>query len=153
MAISKAKLKSCFFGRRRNVRLAEGGFTILEIIMVVVIIGTLMGFLVGNLFSKGDQALAGINRSKMQQLKAQINLFRIQYSQLPASITSLTACDNVTGSGCTPMASDDDVKDAWGTPFKYELINSSRGYRLTSLGSDKAAGGSGAASDASIEGP
>ena len=121
--------------------------------MVVVIIGTLMGFLVSNLFSKGDQALAGINRNKMQQLKAQINLFRIQYSQLPNSIQSLTGCDDVTGSGCTPMASEDDVLDAWGTPFKYELVNSGRAFRITSLGSDKAQGGSGAASDVSVQGP
>jgi general secretion pathway protein G len=146
----KKKLKNIIQMSSKN---SEKGFTILEIIMVVVIIGSLMGFLVSNLFSKGDQALAGINRNKMSQIKAQINMFRIQYSQLPASMQSLTGCDQVTGQGCTPILAEEEAKDAWGNPFKYELLNNGRKFRLTSFGGDKTQGGSGADSDVSIEGP
>jgi general secretion pathway protein G len=135
------------------VRRGEGGFTMLEIIMVVVILGILMSFLVGAIFGQGDKAKASLNKTQMTQLKAKIDLFRIEYNQFPPSLNSLVSCDQVTGPACAPSLAQKDLNDPWGTPFQYVLKNNGSRYELRSLGADKSPGGETVNSDISLEGP
>jgi general secretion pathway protein G len=131
----------------------QSGLTLIEIIVVIVIIGVLSTFLVGNLFNKADQAKAELNRNKMKQLKLSIDRFRMQYNSLPSSLEELTGCSDKTGQGCIPIATADDVQDLFGQKFRYTLLDNGRRYRVTSLGADQKDGGTGADYDVFIEGP
>lgn len=139
--------------RKGAVRRAEGGFTMLEIIMVVVILGILMSFLVGAIFGQGDKAKASLNKTQMTQLKAKIDLFRIEYNQFPPTLNSLVTCDQVTGPACAPSLAQKDLNDPWGTPYQYTLKNNGARYEIKSLGADKAPGGETVNADITLEGP
>jgi general secretion pathway protein G len=130
---------------------SQRGFTMLEIIMVVVILGILMSFLVGQIFGQGDKAKASLNKVQMTQLKAKIDLFRVEYNQFPATLDSLVSCDSVTGPACSPSLGKKDVNDPWGTPYQFNVKNA--GYEIKSLGADKTPGGEGANFDVVVEGP
>jgi general secretion pathway protein G len=120
---------------------AQRGFTILEIIVVVVILGIIMAFAANQIFGKDDVIKVKLTKIAMKNLKAKISLFRVEYNQLPSSLSSLTACDQVTGPGCAPTATADDIKDAWGNDFQYTLKNGGRSFEIKSFGADGAAGG------------
>jgi general secretion pathway protein G len=136
-----------------NNRSLNRGFTLLEIIMVIVILGILMTFLLGNVFDTADKAKSKLNGTKMEKLKSWINLYSLEYNQVPQSLQSLVQCDSVTGPACAPSASEEDLKDPWGTPYKYTLSNSGSAFELKSLGSDRKDGGSGVDADVTISGP
>lgn len=131
----------------------ERGFTLVEIIVVVVILALLSSFLFGKIFSAGADAKIKLNTMKMESLKGMINQYRFVNNKLPQSIADLTRCPPSAGSQCVPVAKDEDVRDAWDGQFEYALKPGGRSYTITSFGADGAPGGSGEEGDASIEGP
>lgn len=137
--------------RRLKQLTRQGGFTLLEIIMVVVIIGVLISFLIGGVTKQAGSAKAKINKTKMIKLKSWISLYRTEYNQLPKTLKSLYECDDVTGPACSPSATDQDVLDAWGNQFRYSVSGGT--YTIKSLGSDGTAGGKEGAADVTIKGP
>lgn len=134
---------------------AENGFTLVEIMVVLVIIGLLGTFLFGKIFSTGEQAKAKMTRLKIESVKQKINEFKLMYNTLPNSLDDLTSCTEVTGPGCIPLldAKDDTLKDSWGNNFQYAKQGNNRTYTITSLGADGAVGGEGVDYDFSVEGP
>lgn len=133
---------------------SQSGLTLVEIIVVLVILSLLMGFLANNLFSSGDKAKAGLNELQMKRVQNYINQYQLRYNALPQSLNDLIQCNQDTGSNCLPVAdSEADLKDTWGTEYRYSLESGGRGYILKSLGADRADGGTGADSDFTITGP
>jgi general secretion pathway protein G len=148
------QIKHHFFNTTSNQsNRSDKGLTLIEIIVVLVILSMLFVFLTGSLFSSGEGAKIRLNQMKMETLKQRINTYRFQYNTLPPSLASLTACDQNTGPQCSPLASEEDTKDAWGTPFRYQITGGGRTYTVTSLGSDGQQGGSEANADATVQGP
>lgn len=129
---------------------SQSGFTIAEIVIVLVILGILFSVLTGGLFKSGDQAKARITGIKMNQVKGFLDQYRLQYSNYPSSLSGLYDCGS-QGSFCVQFASEEDLKDAWESPFTYS--SDGRTYTLKSLGSDKAPGGSGGSADLTLTGP
>jgi general secretion pathway protein G len=132
----------------------ERGFTLVEIMVVLVIIGLLGSFLFGKIFSSGERAKAKLNDLKMKTLSQKIADYQLNYNRLPATLDDLAQCNDVTGPGCVPLIDqgDDTVLDAWGNPFTY-TTEGSRTFRITSLGADGKPGGEGVNFDFNLQGP
>ena len=139
---------------KRNITCqSEAGFTLVEIIVVIVIIGILMTTFGGKVFGSADRAKADLTRTKMQGVKQSIDEFRLRYNKVPNSFDDLTSCTDLTGSGCTPLINDKkELEDTWGTPLRYEK-SGDRAYRIISLGADGKSGGTGVEADITVEGP
>jgi len=131
----------------------EQGLTLIEIIVVLIILSMLYVFLTGGIFSQGDRAKIQINKMRMDGLKGKVNQYRFQFNSLPPSLTALTGCEGANNQQCVAVASAEDVKDAWGTPFRYQITPGGRTYTVTSFGADTQQGGEGANGDATITGP
>jgi general secretion pathway protein G len=131
----------------------QRGLTLVEIIVVLIILSILIAFLTGGIFDQGEQAKVKLNQIMMNKVKNFIDQYQLQYNQLPPSLASLTACDQVTGSQCVPLAKENDIKDAWGINLVYTVEGGGRSFKLKSLGADRREGGEGANGDAVIEGP
>jgi general secretion pathway protein G len=131
---------------------SQRGLTLVEIIVVLVILAILITFLGKGLFGQGEKAKASITGLKIERLKGYINEYQLRYNKFPSSLKSLTTCDDNTGGGCIEITKEeDDLLDAWGTPFQYSSDGSK--YAIKSLGSDRREGGSGAEGDVIREGP
>ena len=138
---------------RHHIIAAQRGLTLVEIIVVLVILSILIGVLTSGLFSQGDKAKAKINGLKMAQIQGFLNEYRLQYNSFPSSMQSLSGCTEQTGSNCIPIAKEEDLRDAWGTPLVYTINGNGSSYTLKSLGADRREGGSGADGDITFTGP
>lgn len=123
------------------------GFTLLELLVVILIIGLLTGIV-------APRFLNQIARSETTTAKAQIDAFdkalqayRIDMGRFPSESEGLRAL--VTQAGTEPRwrgpyLKDNIPPDPWSSPYQYRQP-SSRGkdYDIISLGRDRASGGSG----------
>jgi general secretion pathway protein G len=134
--------------RTRHRRAA--GFTLLELLVVMVIIGLLAGFV-------GPRFFAQIGKSETKTAKAQIDAlgkaldqFRLDVGRYPSSEEGLVAL-NERPSGDTrwagPYLKKGVPQDPWGKPYVYAAPGEHGEYDLLSYGKDGQPGGEGDAQD------
>ena len=133
----------------------NSGFTLVEIMVVLVIIGLLGSFLFGKIFATGEQAKARMTELRLKSISQKVNEYKLMYNQLPADISDLSRCNDTTGPGCVPLLdqNDDAFKDAWGNTFQYSRDGNGLTYTVLSLGADGSPGGEGVNYDFSFKGP
>lgn len=132
---------------------SEAGMTLIEVIAVIVLI-TLIAVTVGkNVFTSSSAAKAKLNVTKMTTLKGYLGQYRLQYNNYPARLEDLvrpSADAKKSGELFTPLAQESDLKDVYGSDYRYAQENNGRSYVLKTLGEDGAEGGEGAAQDVEI---
>jgi len=74
---------------RTIVRGVRRGFTLLEMMMVMVLIGVIMGIVGWNLFAQGDAAKRKASIASMHQVEAMITQYQMEYNALPTSLDLL----------------------------------------------------------------
>jgi general secretion pathway protein G len=133
----------------------ERGFTLVEIMVVVVILALLAGFLTKGIFGAGDKAKMKITEMKIAKVAALISQYQTMYNEIPRSLQDLLQCASQdSGNPCAPVTSDpEDLKDGWGTPFVYAFNDGSYSYTIRSLGADRREGGTGVNGDFNRTGP
>ncbi|NBO39017.1 prepilin-type N-terminal cleavage/methylation domain-containing protein [bacterium] len=121
---------------------AEAGFTLLEIIIVLGILGTLMAVLIGGIGSGGTKAKRKETAVKAANIQAKLLQYQSDVGRFPSTAEGLQALmTNPGGSakwGGPYFTAEDDIKDAWNNPFEYELT--AKGNKLVSAGPDSQAG-------------
>lgn len=128
----------------------ETGFTLLELLVVVVIIGILAGYV-------GPKYFGQIGKSERQAALAQIDAFdkaldqyRLDVGRYPTTEQGLNAL-NLAPAGVDkwrgPYLKKAVPLDPWGNPYHYRQPGKSGDFDLVSYGKDGQAGGSGEAED------
>ena len=137
----------CFASRGSRA----SGFTLIEILVVVVIIGILGAVIVPNLLSRPDQARITAAQTDLRALSAALDMYRLDNFQYPSTDQGLDALVNPPSGFPEPKNWNPDgyIKalptDPWGSPYMYEQRDSD--VTLFSLGSDGAEGGEGTGAD------
>ena len=132
---------------------AARGFTLLELLVVVLIIGLLTGIV-------GPRLMGQIGRSEVTAAKAQIDsldkavqAYRLDMGQYPANDQGLRALMAAPGADTRwrgPYMKNAIPNDPWGMAYQYRMPGSGgRDYDIVSLGRDKTTGGSGDDADIS----
>lgn len=125
------------------------GFTLLEIIIVVVIIGLLASFVVQNLAGEVDRARLTKAQADVRTLEAALNLYKLDSFQYPTTEQGLRALVERptlppeprnwrTGGYITSLP-----QDPWGNPYQYLTPGRRGGFDVFSLGADGKLGGEG----------
>jgi len=122
---------------------AEAGFTLIEIMVVVIIIGLLSAMVVPNLFDKQTKAFQVKAGNDIRQVSGQLELYRLETFSFPNTSEGLGVLVS------TPGYLKKLPKDPWKKEYQYQYpgTRNPNGYDLWSFGSDGAAGGEGAAKD------
>lgn len=136
-----------------HARRAQRGFTLLEIIVVVVIIGILAAMVVPKFFDKPGEARQAKAKADIQALSTALNLYRLDNFAYPSTDQGLQAlvskpsgmpeARNWKAGGYINQLS----KDPWGRDYLYLSPGQRGDFDLYTLGADGQPGGEGEAAD------
>ena len=133
----------------KHSRRSTAGFTLVELIVVVAIIGVLATLVIVRYAGKTDQAKVAAAKAQISQLEGAVIEFQANCNRLPASLEELVTkpgdCPNWQEGGY--LKSKNSLKDPWGTEFIYKA--ESGNFEIVSMGADKRQGGTGTAADIS----
>jgi general secretion pathway protein G len=137
--------------RATQRRINEGGFTLLELLVVMVIIGLLAGFVAPRYFAQVGKSQVKAARAQIDALDKALEQYRIDVGHLPTTEQGLAAL-NAQPPGeqnwAGPYLKKDVPLDPWGSAYLYaEPGTHNNDYDLISLGKDGRAGGTGEAAD------
>ncbi|MGA0839111.1 MAG: type II secretion system major pseudopilin GspG [Pseudomonadales bacterium] len=130
---------------------AERGFTLIEILVVVVIIGILGAVIVPNLLGRPDQARITAAESDLRNIANALDIYRLDNFNYPSTDQGLEALVEKPSGFPEPKNYNPDgyvkklPEDPWGSPYQYERTDD--GFRLSSLGADGEEGGEGLNAD------
>lgn len=141
---------------------ARAGFTLVEVLVVIVIITILAGVVTVSLVRRPDEARAAATRMQIQQLKTALQLYRSEQSALPTQEQGLEALvskptlppipENYPAEGY--LDSRQLPRDGWKREFIYLIPGRQQEpYEVISYGSDGQPGGVDYASDLSSSMP
>ena len=136
--------------RQLSLRLAARGFTLLEIMVVVVIIGLLVGIVAPNIMGQLSRAEVGRARADLDRISTALDLFRIDHFRYPTQDEGLEILLGDEQINDRPVAKllDAVPMDPWQRPYYYEFPSShGDDYDVYTLGADGTEGGEGANAD------
>lgn len=122
------------------------GFTLLELLVVIVIIGLLASYVGPKFFSQIGKSETTVARAQMQAFQKSLDGYRIDVGRYPSTEEGLNAlrakpATNLKWNG--PYLSKDPPLDPWGRPYVYQSTSESDGFEISSLGKDGQQGGAG----------
>jgi len=138
--------------RYRDVRVrpgpgARGGFTLLEILIVVVIIGVLASVVLPRFAGQSDRARASAARAEIASFKTALEMFRQDVGRYPTNAEGLEALVSrpAGADGWREMGYLDQEAaptDPWGRPYAYTQPGAHGPFDIVCYGADGEAGGS-----------
>jgi len=129
-------------GRSRR----QSGFTLIEIMVVVVIIGLLAAIVAPNIIGRIDQAATARARQDIRAIESSLNLYRLDNFKYPSTDEGLQALVTKPGGTSAPNWKSGGYlarlpKDPWDNPYHY-LYPGQRGeIDIFSYGADGQEGG------------
>jgi len=140
---------SCPSSRQPKPR-AQSGFSLIEIMIVVVILGILTGLVATVVGGKDDQARVQAAKTDLKTLSNALDLYKLDNYTYPSTSQGLEALVNDPGNAPN-WNSQGYIKslpmDPWGRPYVYVSPGLSSPYDLMSLGADGTEGGQEYAAD------
>jgi general secretion pathway protein G len=137
----------------RAARTGQRGFTLIEIMVVVIIIGLLAAVIVPTVINKVDDARISKAKTDIQALETALTMFRLDNSKYPTTDQGLQAL--------AVQPTDPSIrhwrvggylqrisKDPWGAEYQYQAPGThGKEYDLYTLGADGQPGGDGVNAD------
>lgn len=134
-------------GRVKQFRSSGHGFTLLELLVVILIIGLLTGIVAPRFLNQITRSETTTARAQIDAFDKALQAFRIDVGRYPSAGEGLQVLTAVPGNEPRwrgPYLKDSIPLDPWGSSYRYGYP-SSRGkdYDIVSYGRDRAPGGSG----------
>ncbi len=132
------------------------GFTLLELLVVIVIIGLLAGLVAPRYFDQVSKSNTKIARAQIDSLEKALDQYRLDVGSYPTTEQGLAALNSRPQNvekWAGPYLKKSVPADPWGARYVYKAPGDHGDYDLSSLGSDGQAGGTGEAADVNSWGP
>lgn len=137
--------------RQLPARYGEQGFTLIEILVVITIIGLIMGLVGPRVLNYLSEAKAKAAKIQIESFASALDLYFLDTARYPTTSEGLTALVQRPGnvqSWTGPYLKGGNVPtDPWGNPYSYRMPGQHGTYDIFSYGSDGTEGGAGAAAD------
>ena len=124
------------------------GFTLLEMIVVLVIIGLIMGLVGPRLFRQADKAKVQTAETQVRMLRGALETMRLDTGRFPTAdeglrmLTEKPLDPKITDRWQGPYLDEALPSDPWGTPYQYSPSSTgTHPFTLYSLGADGQPGG------------
>src|SRR5688572_3063113 len=126
------------------------GFTLLELLVVVVIIGLLAGFVAPRYFSQVGKSEVNVAKAQIDALEKALDQYRLDIGRYPSAELGLKALIERPAAEAKwngPYLRKGIPLDPWGKPYLYRIPGEKADYDLVSYGKDGQPGGSGENAD------
>lgn len=138
--------------RRTFVRSRSLGFTLLELLVVMVIIGLLVGYVGPRYFAQIGKSEIKAARAQIDGMEKAVELYRVDTGHFPTTEQGLAAlfvkpANEPKWHG--PYLKKEPPPDPWGNPYIYRAPGQRGDFDILSLGKDGQPGGEGEAADIS----
>lgn len=121
------------------------GFTLLELLVVVVIIGLLAAFVAPKYFGQIGRSRTQISRAQIESFEKAMDQYRIDVGRYPETsqgLVALVVAPPNTANWRGPYLKKGIPKDPWGKEYIFKSpVNGSHEYEISTLGGDGAKGG------------
>jgi len=143
----------CLFERSAlGVKKKEKGFTLIEVLIVMVILGILAALVGPRMFGKVGKSKQKAAKSQIALFETSLDAYRLDMGRYPTGEEGLQALrkkpdadDSENWDG--PYLAKESPLDPWGTPYVYVYPGEHGEYDIISLGADKNTGGEGEDTD------
>lgn len=129
----------------------ERGMTLIEILVVLVLIGVVLGIVGGNFIGRGEKAKADAAKIEISQIGQALDLYKLETGRYPTSSEGLHALVSAPAGVSNwngPYWKKSQIpKDPWGNEYRYSAPGQKGAYDIVSLGADGKEGGEGANKD------
>ena len=142
--------KGIFFqtiGTAKNNRRHLHGFSFIEVMVVIIILGLLSSIVGVYLFDSAEKAKADATKTQIKGLETALDLYRLHNSRYPSTEQGLKALLTKPEVGVLPknwngpyLRGKNLPEDGWGSPYSY-LSGNGNNYEIISLGADGIDGG------------
>lgn len=120
----------------RGIWSSNGGFSLIELLIVMVILGLLAGLVGPRLFKHADTAKQKDAAVQIGMFEEALDLYRLEHHKYPSTEEGLAAIK--------PYLKKELPVDPWANPFHYRCPGENgREYDIASFGADNAPGGEG----------
>ena len=138
--------------RAVSAPIAGAGFTLLELLVVMVILGLLAAYVGPRYFAQVGKTERGTAKAQIEALGKALDAYRLDVGHYPSTEVGLAALvvkpnDEPRWSG--PYLQKSVPPDPWGRPYVYRSPGSGGDFDLMSYGKDGQQGGEGDAADVS----
>ena len=127
--------------QRTHTPTTAAGFTLIEILVVMAIIGMLAVMVAPNIFNQQAGAQRDAALSQISALEAALDTYRLDVGQYPDSLEGLVENDSGRAVWNGPYLRREVPLDPWGNEYVYD--SDGRGFTLVSYGPDGERGGEG----------
>ncbi|REL30235.1 type II secretion system major pseudopilin GspG [Thalassotalea euphylliae] len=121
------------------------GFTLIELMIVVVIIGLLASLVAPEMFGKVSSTKRKTAATQMNMFQTSLDTYRLDLGTYPNSLNELVSSEKTGWDG--PYLPKAVPLDPWGHPYHYELRQGGSSFELLAYGSDGQLGGEGESED------
>lgn len=140
-----AKNKTMMYNRRRNA--GTQGFTLIELMLVLVILATLAAVVLPKLSGRTEQAKVASAKTQVSTLQTALDAFEIDTGRYPTTaegLRALTKQPTMDSDGWMgPYLQKTIKEDPWGEEYQYRCPGTynTEGYDVYSMGPDRKQGG------------
>jgi len=137
--------------KKMRKRKDERGFTLIELMVVIVILGILAGLIIPRIMGRPDEARRAKARLQMESIETALKLYKLDNGAYPRTEQGLKALVELPSTGTLPknwrqggyLEKGRLPKDPWDNDFVYVSPGAHGDFDLSSLGADGEPGGEG----------
>ena len=137
--------------RRPPLQTAQGGFSLIEIIVVVVLIGGIVAFAASRILGGGDRAKVRLAESQVQTIAEKVQQYQMDTGELPPNLQALVTQSGNAPGWLGPYAKEAELLDPWKKPLQYQVPGESGAFDVVSLGADGQPGGQSVNADIRVQ--
>lgn len=119
----------------------QSGFTLVELLLVLVILALIAGLVLPGIIGKAESAKAKAASSQISRISMSVESFYLDTGNIPSSLDELVNEPTGANGWNGPYIKNSLLKDPWGQPYKYTVPGQHGDFDIVSYGADRQQGG------------